>query len=87
MHAGAKTEEPVPVKDEFRIADEVIKAASNWALFHDTEHLRCWKCGQSVMSIRPTVLVTLADESGSLLAHLMQRHGWTRETPGESPHG
>lgn len=85
MHAGAKTEDPVPVKDEFRIADEVIAAARNWKTMYIEGHLRClptWSCGQSIIHIAERQIDVTMIES-ALLAHLMQRHGWTREAVGD----
>jgi hypothetical protein len=69
--------EPRPVRPEFRIAGEVIEAASHWRLFGgEAPHLRCNRCLQSVMT---TGSLTVAELSAAVLAHLMQTHEWTRE--------
>lgn len=68
---------PVPVRPQFAIAADVIEAASRWRLLGDPPHLRCVKCRQSVATAHS---LTVAELSLTVLAHLMQAHGWTRET-------
>jgi hypothetical protein len=71
-----------PVKPEFRIAGEVIEAAGRWQLAADVGHIRCFGCGQSVLRFVPGTVVTQSEIGAATMAHLMQRHGWTRETHG-----
>jgi hypothetical protein len=66
----------VMVHPSFRIADHVIRESGRWILYTEGERVRCFLCKQSVIagSFRTD------DLSTALLAHLMQKHGWTRET-------
>lgn len=66
---------PVPVKPGLAIAADVLTEAQGWVLHGDPHYLRC-RCGQAVIT---TGTLTVGALSTALLAHLMQRHGWTRE--------
>ena len=78
--AEAKVEGPlVPVDPSFAIAGEVITRSHVHALLFDDDHVRCYSCDQSVMHLRKMTLFTMNDLEMTLLAHLMQCHGWTRE--------
>jgi hypothetical protein len=68
--------DPAPVKPGLAIAAAVLTEAQHWVLYGDAPHLRCKRCYQSVIT---TGTLTLGAISTALLAHLMQRHGWTRE--------
>jgi hypothetical protein len=70
---------PRPVPPALAIAAAVLEAAQDWVIFGDHPHLRCRSCSQSVIT---TGTVTIGALSTALLAHLMQRHGWTREEVG-----
>jgi hypothetical protein len=67
--------EPRPVSHALAIAASVLEQAQGWVLHGDAHYLRC-RCGQAVIT---TGTVTVGALSTALLAHLMQRHGWTRE--------
>jgi hypothetical protein len=77
---------PKPVHKDFRISDQVLKDARQWGLHNTIGERRldinCAVCGQSVFCTwngAGSYRLTLSDLEGSLLAHLMQVHGWTRE--------
>jgi hypothetical protein len=67
---------PKPVKPALAIAAAVLEAAQDWVIYGDGPHLRCRSCSQSIVA---TGTLTLGVLSTAMLAHLMQRHGWTRE--------
>jgi hypothetical protein len=67
---------PRPVNPALAIAAAVLQAAEDWVVYGEGPHLRCRGCGQSVVT---TGTLTLGVLSTAVLAHLMQRHGWTRE--------
>jgi hypothetical protein len=66
---------PKAVNPALAIAADVLQEAQDWVLHGDPHYLRC-RCGQGVIT---TGTLTLGALSTALLAHLMQRHGWTRE--------
>jgi hypothetical protein len=66
---------PRPVRKDFEIASQVIEAAHDWRLTGPVSSFRCG-CGQAVLTAGS---MTVGQLSMCLLAHLMQRHGWTRE--------
>jgi hypothetical protein len=72
--------EPRPVHPSLAISAAVITQAEEWVLYGDPPRLRCRRCDQSVIT---TGTLTVGALSTSLLAHLMQRHGWTREDAGD----
>ncbi len=74
---------PVPVHPDLAIAPAVMEAAEDGSfLLMDGGHIRCAMCMQSVM-YAGGYFVSIANLRATLLAHLMQRHGWTREVPGD----
>lgn len=76
----------------FAIADEVRAAVGSWNmdLVTRTDWV-CAGCRQVVVPVRcgqgadwpADYRYTPEEAQGLVLAHLMQRHGWTRETIGE----
>lgn len=68
---------PRPVNHALAIAAAVLQAAEDWVVYGEGPHLRCRGCDQSVIT---TGTLTIGALSTAVLAHLMQRHGWTRET-------
>jgi hypothetical protein len=83
----------VAPKPEFAVAPHVLWAAANDGYLlpnRDEEsgdwHHSCVMCGQSV-AVMSTVMgqyrYTEEQLTGLTVAHLIQRHGWTRETTGE----
>lgn len=69
--------EPRPVHPSWEIHAEVLRAAQHWHT-RTSEHIRC-RCDQSIAA---PGWWTVGELATSLLAHLMQAHGWTRESTG-----
>lgn len=92
----AVSEERTPLPSGFEIATEVRAAALTWPLqARRRTDMVCGAqvtrgtvpgiCGQAVVPVsQDGELYEYTDEEreGLLLAHLMQRHGWTREGVG-----
>lgn len=85
---------PVPVHPEFAIKAEVSEAAGNSGIIliikEGLAYLACEHCGQSVTSLRVnggSYWLTSATIAGGVLTHLIQTHGWTRETIGATNSG
>lgn len=79
----AKVDGPLALVDPaFAIEGEVITRSHNRQLIFDAgdEQVRCYACGQGVLHLRNHVVFSMADLETVVLAHLMQRHGWTRES-------
>lgn len=72
----------VPVDPAAAIAAEVTARARERQVMADLGHVRCYACLQSIFRIQDGTVFSLTDLEGCLLAHLMQAHGWTRETAG-----
>jgi hypothetical protein len=94
----AVSEERVPLPDQFAISQDVLDAAQVWPTAARrridivcAQHIQRGGgqpgiCGQIVLPVsQDGELYEYTDEErqGLVLAHLMQRHGWTRETIGE----
>lgn len=89
------SEERVPLPPGFEIAQHVRGAAAMWPLQRiERVDMVCGyraglggrSCGQVIVPVRMDEgLYEYSDEEyeGLVLAHLMQCHGWTRETIGE----
>jgi hypothetical protein len=79
----AKVDGPmVAVSPDFAVAGEVITRSHNRALSWDAgdEQVRCYACGQGILWLRHSTMFTMNDLETVLIAHLIQRHGWTRES-------
>jgi hypothetical protein len=83
----------VDLPAEFALAPVVVAGAQQWPLRVGMDegegrqaiHLRCGRCDQSILPLATpsgAYRVRITDMSASLLAHLQQRHGWTREAQG-----
>ena len=78
----AKVEGPLALVDPgFAIAGEVITRSHNRALIFDAgdHQVRCYACGQGILRLLHSTVFAMNDLETVLIAHLMQRHGWTRE--------
>jgi len=79
----------VEPKAAFAVPAEVWDSVRAWPVDHAVRdgqvHVVCGDCRQSVLAItgKDGTLYTYAelDQDGLLLAHLIQRHDWTREGP------
>lgn len=81
---------PIPVKAEFAISPAVSRAAELHGLIlivkEGLAYLACEKCGQSMVCLRihgGSYWLTSAAIAGGVVSHLIQAHGWTRETVGD----
>lgn len=87
--AALSTERVVPVP-EFAVTAQVWSGVRRWLTVLrtkldqvDTVHRGCGLCGQSINvdSVKGVKYEYSSTElDGLVLAHLIQRHGWTRET-------
>jgi hypothetical protein len=83
------SEERTPLPEGFEIDPQVRYAAKVWPLrFAERVDALCGygHCNQVVVPIRrdaESYEYTDEEREGLILAHLMQRHEWTRETIGE----
>lgn len=81
-------DEWVKLPAAFQLAPAVTDAATRWPLEVRVEartFLTCGRCHQAILPLSTqggAYGVRTADVSAQLLAHLQQRHGWTREAPG-----
>ena len=92
MTTNPNTPAPTPERD-FAIREEVLTAAHGIVTSERTrvdEICLIWNggrvCGQVVIPVsvgREKYLYTDEERDALMLAHLMQRHGWTRETIGD----
>jgi hypothetical protein len=74
---------PVPVHPDLAIAPEVITAARQWRVLLNEPMIRCGVCLQCVLHVAGHGTFSQEELDTSLLAHLMQRHEWTREHAGD----
>ncbi len=68
----------------FAVTDEVWAAVRD---FHTHLHRLCGLCGQSINIVSCDDVefrYSAAQLDGLVLAHLVQRHGWTRESIGDT---
>ena len=95
--AGSITTVPesewVPFPPGIALAPAVVAAAERWPIAVRPElndeglhvFLTCADCDQSILPLAApsgAYRVRITDVTAQLLAHLQQRHGWTREVPG-----
>lgn len=87
------SEERVAPPSEFAVAAHVWEGVRSWETVlrpaHDAVHtvnLVCGECGQAIMvswNDKGRFEYNQDQVDGLKLAHLIQAHGWTRETIGE----
>lgn len=78
---------PTPLLDaEFALAPEVYDAAAHlylevWTDEDDTDRGHCPRCDRGLVAMH--LHYTDDERTGLVVAHMIQTHGWTRETCGE----
>lgn len=75
---------PKAMPEDGDLGAAVLMAAMEWPVRIIGDHLVCNKCGQGVLAMSQNghgYHLTLAHVSMTIVAHMIQRHKWTREGP------